>query len=97
VDDCRPVEVDPDEVDVLAVAPDESETMPGIVYALTTPSRPTPATAPNATPAVTRLSNRAAASRAWILASLVLFVALVVSGSMVLTMAQASECFLGET
>jgi hypothetical protein len=94
VDDCSPLEVDPDEVEVLAVAPDDSEARPGIVYALTTPSRPTPATAPNATPAVMRLSILAAASRARILVS---FVPLLVSVSMVLTMAQASERFLGET
>jgi hypothetical protein len=99
VDDCSPVEVDPVEVEpveveVLAVAPDEAETVPGIVYALSTPSNPTPATAPNATPAVSRLSIRAAASRARILVSVVPFA---MSGSMVLTMARASECFLGET
>jgi hypothetical protein len=37
---------------------------PGIVLALTTPSRPTPATAANATPAVSRLSSCKAEFRA---------------------------------
>jgi hypothetical protein len=56
-DDRMPVDVD------AALAADE-DTTPGMVLALTTPSRPTPATAPKATPAVRRLRVRNAASRA---------------------------------
>jgi hypothetical protein len=61
------VEVVPDDVEVLALAPVEVVAVPGMVYALTAPRRPTPATAPKARPAVRRLSILVAASRAWIL------------------------------
>ena len=64
----RPLEVDvevvPEDVAVLAVAPEDVAAVPGIVYALTAPRRPTPATAPKASPAVRRLSVLVAASRA---------------------------------
>ena len=63
------VEVVPEAVDVLAVAPEEVAAVPGIVLALTAPRMPTPAMAPNASPAVRRLSILVAASRAWILLS----------------------------
>lgn len=72
LDDWRPVEVDPDDVEVLATAPDEVVVVPGIVYALTAPKRPTPAIAPKARPAVIRLSILVAASRARILLSFML-------------------------
>jgi hypothetical protein len=57
----------PELVDVLAVAPEEVVEFPGIVYALTVPRMPTPATAVKARPAVRRFSILVAASRAWIL------------------------------
>jgi hypothetical protein len=66
-----PVEVVPEDVAVLAVAPEEVAAVPGIVYALTAPRRPTPATAPKASPAVKRLSVLVAASRARIRLSVV--------------------------
>jgi hypothetical protein len=56
------------EVEVLAVAPDEVAT-PGMLYALTAVATPTAAMARSATPAVSRLSIRVAASRARILGS----------------------------
>ncbi|HEV2030218.1 MAG TPA: hypothetical protein VGS16_17080 [Candidatus Dormibacteraeota bacterium] len=43
------------------------DVVPGMVCALTTPSRPTPATALKATPTVSLFSRRIAASRACIL------------------------------
>jgi hypothetical protein len=52
-----------DVVDVL----DAVDVVPGMVCALTSPSRPTPATALKATPTVSLLSKRIAASRACIL------------------------------
>jgi len=67
-----PVEVEPDDVVVLAVAPVELVVVPGIVYALTAPRSPTPATAPKANPAVRRLSVLVARSRAWIRLSVML-------------------------
>jgi hypothetical protein len=62
----RPVDEVPVDVELLAMAPDDVVVVPGIVYALTAPRRPTPATAPKASPAVRRLSVLVAASRAWI-------------------------------
>lgn len=90
-DDCTEVELDPEEVEVLVVAPRVEDTTPGIVYALTAATRPTPAIAPMATLAVIRLSIRIAASRARILLSFAW------SSSMVPTMAGAAGCFLCET
>jgi hypothetical protein len=74
---CRPVEVVPvvvedvvpEDVAVAAVAPDEVVAVPGIVYALTAPRMQTPAIAPKARPAVSRLSVLVAMSRARILVS----------------------------
>jgi hypothetical protein len=85
-----PVEVDvvPEDVPVVAVAPVEVAAVPGIVYALTAPRMPTPAIAPNAMPAVRRLRVLVAASRARILES-VMF-----SFSMIPTMACCTGCFL---
>lgn len=56
--------------DVLAVEDDEVEALvvPGIVFALIAPNRPTPMTALIAAPVVSRLRRRMAASRAPILA-----------------------------
>lgn len=56
-----------EDVVALAVVDAVLDEVPGMVYALTVPSRPTPATALKATPAVSRLSRRIAASRACIL------------------------------
>lgn len=83
-DDCRPVEVEMEDVEALAVAPDDVAAVPGIVYALTAPRRPTPAIAPKASPAVIRLSILVAASRARILLSVMS------PFSMVLTVADAT-------
>jgi hypothetical protein len=65
-------EVLPELVGVLAVAPEEVAVLPGMVDALTVPRMPTPARAQNASPAVRRFSILVAASRAWILLSVVL-------------------------
>jgi hypothetical protein len=83
-----PVAVEVVPVAVLAVAPDEVVAVPGIVYALTAPRTPTPAMAPNASPAVRRFSIRVAASRARILLSVAL------SFSMFPTVACCTGCFL---
>jgi hypothetical protein len=85
------VEVDPEIVDVLAVAPVEAVAVPGMVYALTTPAIPTAAIALTATPAVSRLSIRSAASRARILGSFALLL------SMVFIVAQVAGSFLCAT
>ncbi len=70
-EDCNPddVELDEDvlELEVEVVAVCGLEAVPEIVLALTVLSTPTPAMAANATPVVTRLSRRMAASRAAIL------------------------------
>lgn len=60
------VEVVLEEVAVLAVLAVllDVDVVPGTVWALTAPSKPTPATALNATPTVILLSRRIAASRA---------------------------------
>jgi hypothetical protein len=63
-DDCNPFDVEAVLVEALVV---DNGVTPGIVLALTAPSKPTPATAANATPAVSRLSIWKAASRALIL------------------------------
>ena len=55
-------------LDAVAVL-DVVDVVPGMVCALTKPSRPTPATALKATPTVNRFSRRIAASRACILPS----------------------------
>ena len=70
--------MDPEIVDVLAVAPVEAVVVPGMVYALTALTIPTAEIALMATPAVTRLSIRIAASRARILGSFVLLLSMVV-------------------
>jgi hypothetical protein len=62
---------------VLAVAPEVVETTPGMVYALTALTTPTAVIALTATPAVSRLSIRAAASRARILGSFVILSSMV--------------------
>jgi hypothetical protein len=76
VDDCSPdevlvVEEDEDAVEVLAVA---LLAVPGIVWALTAPSMPTPTSALTAAPVVSRLRRRMAALRArtlsWIVCSI---------------------------
>jgi hypothetical protein len=77
------VEVVLEEVVVL----DAVDVVPGMVCALTSPSRPTPATALNATPAVSLFSQRIAASRAWIRP----WVLVSIGGSL----PPASESFLG--
>ena len=51
-----------DELELLAVV---EEALPGIVAALTAPNSATPAKPATATAAVSRLSSRRAASRAW--------------------------------
>lgn len=73
---------------MLAVAPCVYDTIPGIVYALTAPRTATPVIALIPTPAVSRLSIRVAALRARILVSVVLSV------SMVLTVAPGAESYL---
>jgi hypothetical protein len=83
--DVDPVDVDVEPEGVVACVVDET---PGIVLALTAPSRPTPAIAPKTRPAVSRLSIRVAASRARIL------VAVVVSISMVLRLPRGTGSFL---
>jgi hypothetical protein len=69
-DELLEVEVVLEEVAVL----DAVDVVPGMVCALTSPSRPTPATALNATPTVSLFSKRIAASRAcirpWVLVSM---------------------------
>jgi hypothetical protein len=94
-DACRPVDVVPvvvdvvpEDVAVLAMAPDEVAAVPGFVYALAAPRMPTPAIAPKARPAVRRLSVLVAASRARILVSVVF------SFSMIPTMACCTGCYL---
>jgi hypothetical protein len=77
------VEAEPEVVETEAVAP--VETVPGIVYALSVPRRPTPAIAPKARLAVSRLSIRFASSRARILVSFILSV------SMFVILARGSE------
>jgi hypothetical protein len=76
VDDCSPdevmvVEEDEDVVELLAV---EVLAVPGIVWAPTAPSMPTPTSALTAAPVVSRLRRRMAASRArtlsWIVSSI---------------------------
>jgi hypothetical protein len=57
-------ELDKDELELVADVLAVVEVVPGIVYALTAVSIPTPATAANAIPVVSRLSRRIAASRA---------------------------------
>ena len=57
-------EVDEDELALVADVVAVVDVVPGIVYALTAVSMPTPATAANAIPVVSRLSRRIAASRA---------------------------------
>jgi hypothetical protein len=68
------LDVGAEELDVeavpLAVCVEEDE-LPGMVCALTRPRSATPATALKAAPAVSRLSSLKAASRAWILPSVV--------------------------
>jgi hypothetical protein len=82
VDDCSPDEVlvvvdeEVEEVEVPAV---ELVVVPGIVDALTAPNRPTPITALNAAPVVSRLSRRMAASRARTLSWVVSMVSMRVS------------------
>jgi hypothetical protein len=66
---------------------DPVDAVPAIVCALTRPSSPTPATAPNATPTVSLFSKRIAASRACILARVLV--------SMGCSLSAASESFLG--
>jgi hypothetical protein len=67
-DDPSPaVELDEVELVVAVLAVCEVAVVPGMVDALTAPSTPTPASAPTATPVVSRLSRRKAASRARIL------------------------------
>ena len=70
--------------DVLADEDDEAEVLelvavPGSVFALMTPNRPTPMTALMAAPVVSRLRRRMAASRARTLAWIVSLVSMVVS------------------
>jgi hypothetical protein len=72
--------------EVVAVL-DAVDVVPGRVCALRTPSKPTPATALKATPTVSLLSKRIAASRACILPW--------VFGSMCCSLPAASESFLG--
>jgi hypothetical protein len=73
------VELDEVELEVAVLAVCDVVVAPGIVYALTAPSTPTPASAPAATPVVSRLSMRNAASRArslfWVLLSMGVMVA----------------------
>ena len=57
-------ELDEDELELVADVVAVVEVVPGIVYALTAVSMPTPATAANAIPVVSWLSRRIAASRA---------------------------------
>ena len=63
------VELDEAAAVLVAVPDDEEAAVPGMVSALMVPKMPTPATAANATPAVSRLSIASALSRAQILAS----------------------------
>jgi hypothetical protein len=76
VDDCSPDEVMvvEDDEDVVAVLAVELPAVPGIVWALTAPSMPTPTSALTAAPVVSRLRRRMAASRActlfWIVSSI---------------------------
>ena len=51
-------------LEAVAVVVDEVGVVPGMVWALTTPNKPTPAIALKATPVVSRFSKRIAASRA---------------------------------
>jgi hypothetical protein len=100
VEDPKPdeVEVDEDEVELevevdveveVVVLADAEVVVPGIVFALTALSTPTPATAAKATPAVSRLRRRMAASRARTLDCVVL--------SMAESVAAASESSLRES
>jgi len=76
LDDCRPDDEvlveDEEEVEVVEVLAVEVLVAPGIVWALTAPSTPTPTSALTAAPVVSRLRRRRAASRArtlsWIVA-----------------------------
>ena len=85
VDDCSPddevlveddelVEVDEEDEDVVEVLAVAVLVVPGIVWALTAPSRATPTSALTAAPVVSRLRRRMAASRArtlsWIVSSI---------------------------
>jgi hypothetical protein len=78
VDDCSPDEMvlveDEEDEDVVAVLAVEVLAVPGIVWALTAASRPTPTSALTAAPVVSRLRRRMAASRArtlsWIVSSI---------------------------
>ena len=74
-------------LDAVVAVLDAVDVVPGRVCALTTPSKPTPATALKATPTVSLLSKRIAASRACILPW--------VFGSMCCSLPAASESFLG--
>jgi hypothetical protein len=67
VDDCSPDEVlveDEEEDEVVEVLAVELLVVPGIVFALNAPNRPTPTSALTAAPVVSRLRRRMAASRA---------------------------------
>ena len=82
VEDCSPAEVLVDveeEVEVVEASAVELVLVPGMVYALTAPNRPTPITALNAAPVVSRLSRRMAASRARTLSWVVSLVSMRVS------------------
>jgi hypothetical protein len=92
VDDCRPDEVlvvDEEEVEVVEVPAVELVVLPGIVWALTAPNRPTPMRALTAAPVVRRLSRRIAASRARTLSWVVSL------GSMRVSVALASKRQMG--
>jgi len=80
VEDCSPDEVlvdDEEEVTVVEAPAVELVLVPGIVYALTAPNRPTPMTALTAAPVVSRFSRRIAASRARTLSWIVSLISIV--------------------
>jgi hypothetical protein len=81
VDDCSPDEalIDEEVAEVLEALAVALVLVPGIVYALTAPNRPTPMTALSAAPVVSRLRSRMAASRARTLSWVVSLVSMRVS------------------
>jgi hypothetical protein len=72
-------EVDDEEVAEVEAVAVELVLVPGIVYALTAPKRPTPMRALSAAPVVRRLRSRMAASRARTLSWVVSLVSMCVS------------------
>ena len=92
VEDCSPAEVLVDveeEVEVVEASAVELVLVPGMVYALTAPNRPTPTRALTAAPVVRRFSRRIAASRASTLSWVVSL------GSMRVSVALASKRQMG--